>query len=71
MTNGDLKSAMLPTVFESALNADALFDWLNKCDARVEKQILIQLQIRTTTYSKYKQICITNIGVAWGLEKDK
>lgn len=67
MTNGDLKSAMLPTVFESALNADALFDWLNKCDARVEKQILIQLQIRTTTANTNKYV----IGDAWGLEKDK
>ena len=67
MTNGDLKSAMLPTVFESALNADALFDWLNKCDARVEKQILIQLQIRTTTENTNKYV----IGDAWGLEKDK
>ena len=67
MTNGDLKSAMLPTVFESALNAVALFDWLNKCDARVEKQILIQLQIRTTTANTNKYV----IGDAWGLEKDK
>ena len=67
MTNGDLKSAMLPTVFESALNADALFDWLNKYDARVEKQILIQLQIRTTTANTNKYV----IGDAWGLEKDK
>ena len=67
MTNGDLKSAMLPTVFESALNADALFDWLNKCDARVKKQILIQLQIRTTTANTNKYV----IGDAWGLEKDK
>ena len=67
MTNGDLKSAMLPTVFKSALNADALFDWLNKCDARVEKQILIQLQIRTTTANTNKYV----IGDAWGLEKDK
>ena len=67
MTNGDLKSAMLPTVFESALNADALFDWLNKCDARVEKQIQIQLQIRTTTANTNKYV----IGDAWGLEKDK
>ena len=67
MKNGDLKSAMLPTVFESALNADALFDWLNKCDARVEKQILIQLQIRTTTANTNKYV----IGDAWGLEKDK
>ena len=67
MTNGVLKSAMLPTAFESALNADALFDWLNICDARVEKQILIQLQIRTTTANTNKY----DIVDTWGLEKDK
>ena len=54
MTNGDLKSAMLLTAFESALNADALFDWLKKCDARVEKNT--NTTANTNNYSNYKQI---------------
>ena len=35
-------------------NADALFDWLNKCDARVEKNT--NTTANTNNYSNYKQI---------------